>query len=102
MVFIVGIVMVVHMVKRLLPEELQAHDWAQLGPDIEQSSDFINWYKGSTLLQQRQTELVNARLMLTRYEAMLKHKPKNAMYRCEVDRYKARVESLELAVQTLS
>jgi len=88
--------------RRALPSELQEHDWAQLGPDIEQSSDFINWHQGSTLLQQRQTQLVNARLMLTRYEAMLKDKPNNATYQCEVYRYKARVESLELSIQTLS
>jgi hypothetical protein len=88
--------------QRILPSELQDYDWAQLKPDIDECSDFINWHQGSTPLQQRQTQLVNARLMLTRYEAMLKDKPKNATYQCEVYRYKARVECLELSVQTLS
>lgn len=85
----------------LKPENLRDHDWQQLKPDIQNSSDLVDWYVDCTLLEQRKIELVNARLLLKRFEAYLKDKPNNAVFLSEVARYKSRVEALELAIQTL-
>ena len=87
--------------KRTLPQDLYSYDWALLSSDIDECSDFINWYEDCTLDDILFIRLVNARLMLTRYEAYLKDKPNNAIYLSEVDRYRSRIQSLETAAQTL-
>lgn len=56
--------------------------------------------KGS-LLDTRKKELRQARLDLIRFEDLLSRKPNNAYLICEVDRYRSRIDMLELAIQTL-
>ncbi len=54
-----------------------------------------------TLLDIRRKELRIARLDVIRYEDLAKQKPKDAKVLSELSRYRDRVSSLELAVQTL-
>ena len=64
--------------------------------------DFYYYYHGDTLLERRKIELVDAKLMLARYTYAKNSKQKSdAWNMCEYWRWKARIESIELAIQTL-
>lgn len=68
-------------------------------------NDFIYYFHGDTLLQQREIELLDAELQLKRYIAMRNNAPnanKRAQYDCEVYRYTARIDGLKLSIQTLT
>lgn len=66
-------------------------------------NDFEFWFAGDILLQQREVELLDAHLVLKRWQSLTQVRKGVALSyaKAEVERYKARIESLELSIQTI-